>query len=75
MRSCQCGDWLTGGEDGDDDAGASAALALAVEEEDVIFHRKKKLCHSSGIHTYGSGMAGRPFFPLYDLAMPEIHLF
>jgi hypothetical protein len=35
MRSCQCEEWLAGGEDGDDDTDAgcsTAALALAVEE-------------------------------------------
>jgi hypothetical protein len=51
------------------------AILLVWHQLEILGHRKKKLWHSLGIRTYGSGMAGRPFFPLYDLAMPEIHPF
>lgn len=60
MRSCQCGEWLTGGDDGDDDADAgcsTSALALAVEEEDaVIFSNNIE-------HLKNEDRIGHEFFP------------
>jgi hypothetical protein len=79
MRSCQCGEWLTGGDDGDDDADAgcsTSALALAVEEEDAVifsnniehFHLKNEIGSdtNSSRHTANSMLVAlTPHRPTY----------